>query len=163
PVFNFFALPGFNDPATLNAIRTNLFKSQSSVLRTINVTLKGKLFELPAGDLAFAAGVGTGVEDLTSAVDGLFANGLALGYNPTLQASHAKSYTAGFVFSPKQVKGLSVTVDYYRIEQDKVGSIDYTAAVADLNAKGASSLYAQDTLKLGSGFVFADGTKLTSN
>src|SRR6185295_13642423 len=34
PVYNFFALPGFNDPATLDAIRTNLFKNQSSALRT---------------------------------------------------------------------------------------------------------------------------------
>ncbi len=291
PVYNIFALPGFNDPATLNSIRTNLFKYQSSTLRTINVQVKGKLFTLPAGDLAFAAGVSTGVEEVTSAVDGLFANGLALGFNraatfgggtrrteggfievgvpvtspkmnvpglytvdinladrmerikpggnattpkvgvrwlpfnesfvirgtyakgfiapsifdlfgpsagnsptfttwqgdgrsgsggsstrmivvqgnsnelsnPTLLASKATSYTAGFVYSPKQVKGLSVTVDYYSIKQDKVGSIDYTAAVADLNAKGAGSYFAQDPLKLGAGFVFADGTRLVSN
>ena len=291
PVYNYFALAGFNDPATLAALRTNLFKDQSSTLRAIGGQLKGKAFELPAEDLAFALGFSTGVEEITSAVDGLFANGLALGYNPAntfgggtrrtegyflevgvpvtspkmgipglytlelnladraekiepggdantpkfgirwlpfssefvirgtyaegfiapsifdlfgpaagnsptfttwqgdgrtgsggsstrtivvqgnatelsnpaLQASSAKSYTAGFVYSPKQVKGLSVTVDYYQIEQDKVGGIDYTAAVADLNAKGAGSYYAQDTLKLGTGFTFADGSKLTSN
>ncbi|MEO5959097.1 MAG: hypothetical protein ABIZ49_08015, partial [Opitutaceae bacterium] len=291
PVFNFFALPGFNDPTTLAAIRTNLFKYQSSTLRTIGANVRGKLFELPAGESVFAAGVSTGVEELTSAVDGLFANGLALGFNPaatfsggrrrtegafievgvpvtspkmgipalhtldlnlanrwerikpggnattpkvgvrwlpfddsfvvrgtyakgfiapsifdlfgpaagnsptftTLQgdgrtgsggsstqtivvqgnsselsnpgllASKAKSYTAGFVYSPKQIKGLSLTVDYYWIEQDKVGDIDYTAAVADLNAKGAGSYYAQDPLGLGAGFVFRDGSRLTSN
>ena len=291
PVYNIFALPGFNDPDTLNAIRANLFKYQSSTLRTIDLRLKGKVFPLPAGDLSFAAGVSTGVEELTSAVDGLFANGLALGFNPaatfgggtrrteggfievgvpvtspkmsvpgfhavdlnladrverikpggnattpkvgvrwlpfndnfvirgtyakgfiapsifnlfgpsagnsptfttwqgdgrsgsggsstrtivvqgnsnelsnpTLLASKSKSYTVGFVFAPKQVKGLSVTVDYYSIKQDKVGSIDYTAAVADLNAKGAGSYFAQDPLKLGAGFVFADGTRLTTN
>jgi len=291
PVFNYFALPGFNDPATLDAIRTNLFKYQSSALRTINLQLNGKIFELPAGDVAFAVGGSKGVEQLTSAVDGLFANGLALGFNaaatfgggtrrtegafievgvpvtspkmnapglhtveliladrwerikpggnattpkagirwlpfnesfvvrstyskgfiapsifdlfgpaagnspafttlqgdgrtgsggsststivvqgnsnelsnPTLLASKSKSYTAGIVFSPKQIKGLSITVDYYSIKQDKVGDIDYTAAVADLNAKGAGSYYAQDPLNLGAGFVFADGTRLTSN
>jgi len=82
--------------------------------------------------------------------------------NPFLEASHSKSYTAGFVYSPKQIRGLSFTVDYYRITQDKVGAIDYTGAVADLNAKGSASLFAQDPLKLGTGFIFADGSKLTS-
>jgi iron complex outermembrane receptor protein len=83
--------------------------------------------------------------------------------NPTLTPSRSTSYTAGFVYAPKQVKGLSVTVDYYHITQDKVGPIDYTGATADLNAKGAASIYAQDPLHLGAGFVFADGTKLTTN
>jgi hypothetical protein len=83
--------------------------------------------------------------------------------NPTLQSSHATSFTAGFVYSPKQIKGLSFTVDYYSIKQDKVGGIDYTAVAADLNARGAASYYNQDPLHLGAGFVFADGTKLTSN
>src|SRR5581483_10815919 len=82
--------------------------------------------------------------------------------NPGLLPSHSKSYSAGFVYSPKQVKGLSLTVDYYHITQDKVGAIDYTAIAADLNAKGSGSIYAQDPLKLGAGFVFADGTRLTS-
>jgi iron complex outermembrane receptor protein len=291
PVYDFFALPGFNDPATLNAIRTVLLQNAVTSLRDISVRLKGKLFELPAGNLTFALGVETRVEDLTSSVDGLFANGLALGYNqantfsggtrstkgafvevgvplvspkqaipgfntlelnladraekiqpggnantpkigmlwhpfddsfvlrgtyakgfiapsiyalfgpaagnapsfsilqgngssgaggsltntvvlqgnsiqlsnPNLQASHAKSYTAGFVYSPKQIKGLTLTVDYYEITQDKVGALDYNAIAADLNAKGAASIYAQDPLHLGAGFVFADGTKLTSN
>ena len=291
PVYDYFALPGFNDPATLRALRTTLFQNGTTDLRDIGVRLNGKPFELPAGSLAFAIGVETRVEELTSSVDGLFANGLALGYNPAntfaggtrrtkgaflelgvplispkeaipgfykldltladraekiepggnantpkfgllwhpfdesfvlrgtyakgfiapsihdlfgpaagnapsftlpqgngnsgtggslgtsvviqgnstelsnpnLQASHSKSYTAGFVYSPKQLKGLSVTVDYYDISQDKVGSLDYTAIAADLNAKGAGSFYAQDTQHLGTGFVFADGSKLTSN
>jgi len=82
--------------------------------------------------------------------------------NPNLAPSHSKSYTAGFVYSPKQIKGLTVSVDYYDIAEDKVGGIDYTAVVADLNAKGSGSIYSQDPLKLGSGFVFADGTRLTT-
>ena len=291
PVYDFFALPGFNDPATLSALRTTMFENGVTDLRDISVRLKGKPFELPAGYLTFALGVETRVEDLTSSVDGLFANGLALGYNaantfsggtrstkgafleigvplvspklaitgvntlelnladreerirpggnantpkfglrwlpfddsfalrgtyakgfiapsifylfgpasqnsptftlpqgngssgaggslattvviqgssnqlsnPNLQASHAESYTYGFVYSPKQIKGLSLTVDYYSIKQDKVGALDYTAIAADLNAKGAGSIYAQDPLHLGAGFTFADGTKLTSN
>jgi iron complex outermembrane receptor protein len=283
PVYNYFALPGFNDPATLDAIRTTLFKSGDSSLRNIQAVLNGKPFELPAGDVSFALGVEDRTEDITASVDGLYASGLALGFNPAktftggtrsskgaflevgmpvtsakqnipgfhvldlnladryekiqpggnanspkigvrwlpvddsfvirgtytngfiapsifslfgpasgnspafqvlqgngsagsggslgnlitiqgsanqlsnpnLPASKSKSYTAGFVYSPKQVKGLSFTVDYYRISQDKVGSIDYTAIAADLNAKGSGSVYA-------AGFVFANGTTLAS-
>jgi iron complex outermembrane receptor protein len=82
--------------------------------------------------------------------------------NPALPSSKSKSWTAGFVYSPKQLKGLSFTVDYYHIKQDKVGGLDYTAIAADLNAKGSASIYAQDPLHLGTGFYFADGSKLTS-
>ena len=292
PVFNFFALPGFNDPATLNAIRTTLFQSGETTLRTISFVVNGKPFELPAGEVGFALGVSTGAEDLTTAVDGLFANGLALGYNPAntfaggsrstkgaflevgvpvtsakqaipffhivdlnladryekiqpggnantpkfglkwypvddsllirstyskgfiapsifslygpaggnspsysilegtgttgsggsktnkvtgqfgsavelsnpaLPASKSTSYTVGVVYSPKQIKGLSFSADYYRIKQDKVGNIDYTNVYSDLNAKGADSIYAKDLLKLGTGFLFADGSKLVTN
>lgn len=281
PVYNFFALPGFNDPATLNAIKTTLFQGSESTLRNFQVVFRGTPFELPAGDLSFAIGAEGRREDTSAAVDALFANGLALGYNaantfsggsrstrgyfgelgipivspkenipglytvelnvadryekiqpggnanspkvglrwlpiddsfvlrgtyakgfiapsifalygpggqnsptftvlqgngtagsggslgnlttiqgstvelanPNLQASKSKSWTAGFVYSPKQVKGLSLTVDYYKIEQDKVGTLDYTSIVADLNAKGSGSAFAK-------GFVFADGTTL---
>ncbi len=283
PVYNYFALPGFNDPATIDAIRTTLFQNGGSSLRNIQAILKGKPFELPAGDVNFALGVETRREEIDNSVDALFANGLALGYNPAkafsggsrstkgaflevgvpvtsakenipgfhileldladryeqiqpggnasspkvglrwlpvddslvirgtfadgfiapsifslfgpaagnsptfsvlqgdgragpggslghtiiiqgnstqlsnpnLPASKSKSYTAGIVWSPKQVKGLSFTIDYYRISQDGVGNLDYTAIVADLNAKGSGSAYA-------SGFSFADATRLTS-
>jgi iron complex outermembrane recepter protein len=283
PVYNFFALPGFNDPATLAALATNLFQTGDSSLRNIQVIIHGKPFELPAGDVNFALGAEGRSEDLSAAVDALYANGLALGYNPAntfsggsrsskgafievgvpitspkqnvpglhdldlnladryekiqpggnanspkiglrwmpiddqfvfratysegfvappivnlygpnvgnsptlsilegngsagsggsltdmttiqinsnqlanpnLPSSKSKSYTIGFVYSPKQVKGLSFTADYYHIKQDKVGGFDYTAIAADLNAKGSGSIYA-------SGFTFADGTKLTS-
>ena len=290
PVYNFFALPGFNDPATLNALKTTLFSSGDSSLRNIQAVLHGQPFELPAGSVNFALGAETRSEDLSASVDGLFANGLALGFNPAntfaggsrsskgaflevgipltsakqnipglysvdlnvadryekiqpggnanspkigitwhpmdeslviratyadgfiapsivslygpsvgnspafqilqgngsagpggslgnlvtiqgssnqlsnpnLPSSKSKSYTAGFVYSPKQVKGLSVTVDYYHIKQDKVGGLDYTAIAADLNAKGSGSIFAQDLKHLGTGFVFADGSKLTT-
>jgi iron complex outermembrane receptor protein len=283
PVYNFFALPGFNDPATLSALGTTLFQSGDASLRNIQFILHGKPFELPAGDVNFALGGEARHEDVTSSVDALFANGLALGFNPAntfaggsrdtkgvflevgvpmfsakqnipgvyamdlnladryeqimpgghanspklglrwdpvddsfvirgtyakgfiapsivslfgpavgnspafqilegngsagaggsladkvtvqssanqlsnpnLPASNSKSYTAGFVYSPKQIKGLSVSVDYYKITQDKVGSLDYTSIATDLNAKGSGSAFA-------SGFVFADGSKLTS-
>ncbi len=283
PVYNYFALPGFNDPATIDAIRTTLFQNGDSSLRNIQAILKGKPFELPAGDVNFALGVETRKEEISNAVDALYANALALGYNaakafsggarstkgaflevgvpvtsskenvpglhtlelnladryekiqpggnasspklgvrwlpvddsfvirgtfadgfiapsifslfgpaqgnsptfsvlqgdgrsgpggslghaiiiqgtttqlsnPNLPASKSKSYTAGIVWSPKMVKGLSFTIDYYRISQDQVGTIDYTAIMSDLNAKGSGSAFAP-------GFSFADGTRLTS-
>jgi len=292
PVYNYFALPGFNDPATLDAIRTTLYQSGDTSLRNLGFIVNGKPIELPAGDLGFALGVQTGTEELTTAVDALFANGLALGYNaantfaggvrstkgaflevgvpvtsakqniigfhtldlnladryekiqpggnantpkfglrwlpiddsfliratyakgfiapsifslfgpggqnspsytilegngssssggslsnkvtgqfgsaielsnPALPASKSTSYTAGVVFSPKQIKGLTFSADYYRIKQDKVGSIDYTSVYADLNAKGADSKYAKDLQGLGTSFIFADGSKLVTN
>ena len=283
PVYNFFALPGFNDPATIAALEATLFRYSDASLRNIQFILNGKPFELPAGDVNFALGAETRHEDVSSSVDALFANGLALGFNaantfsggsrdskgiflevgvpvtsskqnipalyqmdlnvadryekiepggnanspkiglrwhpvddsfllratyaegfiapsvaalfgpaqgnsptlsilegngsagsggstgnlttvqvstneianPNLQASKSKSWTAGFVYSPKEIKGLSVSVDYYKISQDKVGGFDYTSVAADLNAKGSGSIYAP-------GFVFADGTHLTS-
>jgi iron complex outermembrane receptor protein len=283
PVYNFFALPGFNDPLTLNAIRTTLFQSGDTSLRNLAFILKGKPFELPAGDVSFALGAQTQSEDLSASVDALFANGLALGFNkadtfsggsrsskgaflevgvpitsakqaivgahaldltladryekiqpggnanspkagirwqpiddsftiratyadgfiapsivnlygpavgnspafqvlegdgsagaggslgkrvtiqgtaselsnPNLPSSKSKSYTAGVVWSPKPIKGLSFTLDYYHIAQDKVGTLDYTAIATDLNAKGSGSAFAK-------GFLFADGGSLTS-
>src|SRR6478609_3801007 len=45
------------------------------------------------------------------------------GFNPLLKPSTAKSYTAGFVYSPKWAKGLEITLDYYDIKQeDLIGS-----------------------------------------
>lgn len=285
PVFNFFALPGFNAPETMNSLRATMFQSGVTTLRGVDVLLRGKPFELPAGPVGFAIGGENRTEDITSAVDALFANGLALGYgaanpfaggkrinraafletnipltspkqgmvglhqvdltaairyekiapggtattpkagvrwlpidnslalrgtwakgfiapsifdlfgptiqnapsytllegdgssgsggstgkfitgqfgsalevsNPLLTSSKSESYTLGFVYSPKKVRGLSITVDYYNIKQDKVGAIDYSAIYADLNAKGAGSVHAKN-------FVFADNSRLTTN
>ncbi|HEY4300346.1 MAG TPA: TonB-dependent receptor [Candidatus Didemnitutus sp.] len=283
PVYNFFALPGFNAPATIEALRTTLFESGDASLRNIQVILHGKPFALPAGDVNFALGLEGRSEDTTASVDALFANGLALGYNPAktfsggtrsskgafievgipvtnasqniaglhtldlnvadryekiepggnanspkfgirwlpfddsltfratyakgfiapsifalfgpaagnsptfqilegdgsagsggshanlvtiqgntnqlsnpnLLASTSKSWTLGVVYSPKQVRGLTFSLDYYHIFQDKVGTIDYTTVVGDLNAKGSASVYAP-------GMVFADGSHLTA-
>ncbi len=283
PVYNFFALPGFNDPATIAALQTTLYNSGDASLRNIQAILHGKPFALPAGDVNFALGVEERHEDVSASVDALFANGLAIGYNPAntfsggsrnskgafievgvpmfsdkqnlpgfykmdlnladryekiqpgghanspkvglrwlpiddsfvirgtyadgfiapsiislfgplqgnspafqvlqgngsasaggslgnlvtiqgssnqlsnpnLPPSKSKSYTAGFVYAPKQIKGLSLSVDYYKIKQDKVGGLDYTSIIADLNAKGSGSAFA-------SGFIFADGSTLRS-
>ncbi len=47
----------------------------------------------------------------------------ASGSNSSLTPQHAKSYTVGAIFSPRYVKGLEVTIDYYNIKQtDVIGS-----------------------------------------
>jgi iron complex outermembrane receptor protein len=52
------------------------------------------------------------------------------GSNPSLTPSHAKSYTVGFVYSPKYAKGLEISVDYYNIKQtDLIGSVAGTGTI----------------------------------
>ncbi len=286
PVFNYFAAGAYtHDPRTLNAFKTVLFKGGTTELTQGNVEFTGTPFDLPAGKLGFAVGGEYRKEELSSSVDGLYAQGLALGYNaanvfsggkratksvfaeveipvfggafrmpgayqlninvagryeklssgssskvprlgfkwlpldqdlairgtyakgfvapsifslfgpaqgnsptftvqngtgtasgggtgvpitgqfggnvselsnPSLQPSESISRTLGVVYSPKQIKGLSLSADYYFIKQNHVGAIDYTALFADLNKNGAASKFAPD-------FLFADGSKLTSN
>lgn len=76
--------------------------------------------------------------------------------NPTLTPARSESYTFGAVYSPRRIRGLNLSADYYHIRQDKVGGFDFGYIVADLNAKGAASAYAPN-------FRFADGTQMTSN
>ena len=102
------------------------------------------------GDGRSGSGGGTG-----KTVTGQFGRALETS-NPNLTPSKSKSFTAGFVYSPKQIRGLSIIVDYYNITQGKVGGIDYSTIYADLNAKGAASKFA-------AGFVFADNSRLTTN
>jgi iron complex outermembrane recepter protein len=67
------------------------------------------------------------------------------GSNPDLTPSHAKSWTLGFVYSPKWAKGLDITVDYFRIQQtDLVGSLaSGLTMIQSVEQYGAASPYAQ--------------------
>ncbi len=72
------------------------------------------------------------------------------GANPNLTPSTSKNYTVGFVYSPKAVKGLSVSVDYWNIKQrDLVSSIGSTTILQDVELLGAASQY-YSKVKLGS-------------
>ncbi len=287
PIFNYFALPGFNDPRTLAAITTELFTRAFADTRTVDFRLTGKPFALPAGDFRFVVGGEARRERLANHADSNFTTGGALGFNsavgfpggqrstrsafletgiplvnskmniplmhtvdltaafrferltpggdaktpkfgllwkpidnqfllratfskgfiaptilalfgppggnsptvsvplsavggtgpggaanpiqfvtgqfvstiqtsnPNLQSSNSESYTAGFVYAPKQIKGLSVSVDYYHIKQDKIGGFDFNAIVADINAKGVGSKFA-------AGLIFNDGSRVTT-
>jgi outer membrane receptor protein involved in Fe transport len=54
-----------------------------------------------------------------------------VGGNPALKAETARILTAGVVFEPKMVRGLSVTVDYYQTAVDNlVGTIGVPAIIA---------------------------------
>jgi iron complex outermembrane receptor protein len=106
---------------------------------------------LPEGNGQTGAGGATG-----RIVSGQYIAAVSELSNPSLTAAKSESYTAGIVYSPKQIKGLNFSADYYHIEQDKVGGLDYTFIVGDLNARGAGSVYAPN-------FRFVDGTQLTAN
>ncbi|HTF43376.1 MAG TPA: TonB-dependent receptor plug domain-containing protein, partial [Terriglobales bacterium] len=66
------------------------------------------------------------------------------GSNSLLTPSHAKSYTVGFVYSPKWAKGLDITVDYFNIKQiDLVGTLaSGLTIIQSVEQFGAASQYA---------------------
>jgi hypothetical protein len=62
--------------------------------------------------------------------------------NPDVPPSTAEIKTIGLVYSPKQLTGLTVSVDYYHVEQPEYNFIPSgSQMVADLNARGAGSVY----------------------
>jgi iron complex outermembrane receptor protein len=68
------------------------------------------------------------------------------GSNPTLQPTLASNWTFGFVYSPKQIKGLTLTADFYRIyETDLVGTIPDVFALQSVELLGPASPYASMT------------------
>ncbi|MBC7369238.1 MAG: TonB-dependent receptor, partial [Undibacterium sp.] len=98
PVYNYFGIKGSNDPRSVAAIQSVLFQNGSTQLNQLNALFRGTPFDLPAGKLGFAVGAEYRKEDITAAVDGLFANGLALGYG-------AANTFAGGKRSTKSVNG----------------------------------------------------------
>jgi len=65
------------------------------------------------------------------------------GSNPNLEPSKSTNYTVGFVYSPKALKGFSVTVDYWNIKQSQlISSIGSTTILQDVELLGATSQYA---------------------
>lgn len=66
------------------------------------------------------------------------------GSNPDLKPTSSKNYSVGFVFSPKALKGLSLTVDYYHIvETDIPGTLAPTSIIVqDVERYGPASSFA---------------------
>ena len=67
------------------------------------------------------------------------------GSNSTLRPSRSKNWTAGFIYSPKALKGFSVSVDYFNIkETDLVGALAATTTIVqDVEHFGPASIYSQ--------------------
>lgn len=65
------------------------------------------------------------------------------GSNPKLQPSKADEWSAGFVLTPKAVRNLSFTFDFYDVVQHGlIGSIDQATIVQSVENLGAASPYA---------------------
>ena len=64
------------------------------------------------------------------------------GANPLLKPSTAKTWAVGFVYTPKQIPGLSLTVDYSDIKQESIpGVIPQQTIIQDVETNGTSSQY----------------------
>ena len=65
------------------------------------------------------------------------------GSNPNLSPSTANTYTAGIVLSPHQVQGLTITGDFFHVDQKNiVGTVPDVTQLNDINNLGAASRYA---------------------
>lgn len=62
--------------------------------------------------------------------------------NPNLEPAKAKNWTAGFVFSPKALKGFSISVDYWNIKQTGlIGSYGADVMLQSVEDLGPASPY----------------------
>jgi iron complex outermembrane recepter protein len=75
--------------------------------------------------------------------------------NPGLPPANSENWNVGLVYSPKQIPGLTVSIDYYNIQQSHVVIADYASIARNLNALGSASPFA-------GGFTFFDGSTLTT-
>ena len=76
--------------------------------------------------------------------------------NAGLKPATARSWGAGIVFTPKAVKGLTVSLDYYHIKtRNDIFRVPDQSMVDDINAKGVNSVWAPY-------FTKADGSKITT-
>jgi len=65
------------------------------------------------------------------------------GANPNLKPSNSENFTFGVVWSPKAVKGLAVSLDYFDITQtDLITSIGSATILQDVELNGTASPYA---------------------
>lgn len=83
------------------------------------------------------------------------------GGNAELTPSESRNHTIGFVYSPKAVKGLSLSVDYFNIdERNLVSSIGSSTILQSVETLGAASPYAS-LVGIGN-FRSKGGTAITS-
>ena len=72
------------------------------------------------------------------------------GANSNLKPATSDNYTLGFVWSPKSIKGFSLSMDYFSVEQkDLISTIGSDTILQDVELNGTASPYAQ-FVRLGS-------------
>jgi iron complex outermembrane receptor protein len=65
------------------------------------------------------------------------------GSNPSLQPSTSTTWSAGFVYSPRKLGNLTLTVDYYQtVQKGEVGFLDQGTIIQSVEDLGAASPYA---------------------
>jgi iron complex outermembrane receptor protein len=65
------------------------------------------------------------------------------GANPNLRPATSENYTVGVVWSPKSIKGFSVSLDYFSVDQeDLISTIGSATILQDVELNGTASPYA---------------------
>ncbi len=80
PTYDYFGLPGSNDPRTLQALRTTLFSKADSELYSFDASISARMLELPAGKVGWAVGGEYRDESLELSNDYLTETGQGIGY-----------------------------------------------------------------------------------
>ncbi|WP_414661220.1 TonB-dependent receptor domain-containing protein [Horticoccus sp. 23ND18S-11] len=88
------------------------------------------------------------------------------GSNTALRPSESRNWSAGIVWSPKAIKGLSISADWFNIdERDIVSSVPDLLIVSDVEQKGPRSIYASQ-VRLATSVAgethFTDGAPITA-
>lgn len=88
------------------------------------------------------------------------------GSNSALNPSESRNWSAGVVWSPKAIKGFSLSADWFNIdERDLINTIPDITIVNDVERLGARSIYAS-RVRLGTSVAgeshFTDGTPITA-
>lgn len=88
------------------------------------------------------------------------------GSNPNLIPSESRNWTAGVVWSPRAIKGLSVSLDWFDIdERNLVGNIPITTLLQSVEQFGPASPYVNQ-VRLGASIAgenhFTDGAVITA-
>lgn len=126
PVYNLFsgrvATDGFNDPRTIDAMRTTLFQAGVSEQWDVTGVVNGTPFELPAGDFAFAAGAMGGTESLSIDFDGLTKIGKVPGLNASQPTKGSRDNWAAFLETRIPILDSDMAIPAFR-------SLDLDAAV----------------------------------
>src|SRR5262249_46800036 len=88
------------------------------------------------------------------------------GSNANLNPSQSRNWTVGAVWSPRAIKGFSITADWFNIdERDLIASVPTTDIVNSVERLGPKSPYAS-SVKLGTSVSgethFTDGAPITA-